>query len=111
MPNKPPEDNSSQPSNSPITVQEIQKQIKDAVKTFGSYSYVDKGPGEVMNMSSIVSPLKTMSPREVGAILVELLKTAHGRIFVEYVVGDFDRMPAQWVEELLAFDKRIKDCY
>jgi hypothetical protein len=51
------------------TAADIMKKIDEAIKMFGSYSFDDKGPDEVMDIDSITAKLKGKPVKEIGTIL------------------------------------------
>ena len=44
-------------------------EIKEAVRQFGSYSYNDKGPTEVMDVDSLVAELRQLAPADAASVL------------------------------------------
>ena len=54
---------------SKITAEEIMKQIDEALRSFGEYTYEDKGAEEVMDVYSIVNSLKEMQTKEILTVL------------------------------------------
>lgn len=93
----------------PITAEEIIKLIKLAVKTFGEYSYHDKGPDEVMDMPAISSRLKVMQPQTVADVLavVRELKD-YGEDFVSSALVDLQNEEGF---DSVFEDERISDLY
>ncbi len=75
----------------PLT-KEIRTKIREAVKEFGSYSYGDKGPHEVMEVGELVDKLKALPEDELRKVHRELNKTEHGEIFVDYVCEPFEKI-------------------
>lgn len=59
-------------------------EIKKALKEFGTYSYNDKGPDEVMDMSTHINKLKALPVEECKSVLLEL---AEGDRYEEMFVG------------------------
>lgn len=51
----------------------IMNEIDDALKQFGEYTFSDKGPDEVMNISSIVRAFEDDDSEEVGKTLKDIL--------------------------------------
>jgi hypothetical protein len=45
------------------------KQIRDALKMFGTYTYDDKGPNEVMDVHVIERELRAMSAEDAASVL------------------------------------------
>jgi len=52
---------------------EIISMLDKAIQKFGTYSYDDKGPYEVMNIDAIVKNLQGKPVKEIGKILSEVL--------------------------------------
>ncbi len=73
----------------PLT-KEIRTKIREAIKEFGSYSYEDKGPHEVMNMGELETKLKKLSGAELKIVFNELGQTKNGAIFNESVYEILD---------------------
>ena len=92
-----------------ITAAEIKKQIKAAIKEFGRYSYVDKGPSEVMNLVPIREAFEAMEPKAVADVLadVRMLKD-FGDQFVAEMLVDLQESPKL---EAIYEDKRISDLF
>jgi len=55
-----------------ITSKEIVEEIKEAISMFGSYTYGDKGPQEVMDIDSIVDRLKELPVEDIITVLTEV---------------------------------------
>jgi hypothetical protein len=86
--------------------------IDKAIQKFGTYSYDDKGPHEVMNMNDIIKFLKNKPLKEIGKILSEVLDNysnySRASYFVNTVIGEFDYLPEEEFEQLLDCDKRFE---
>ena len=52
----------------PITI-EFLKELKGGLKQFGSYTFMDKGPDEVINMAPLERKLKDLDIKTVATIL------------------------------------------
>lgn len=65
-----------------ITAASIKRDIKAAQKEFGKYAYFDKGAREVMDIELYIKEFKKMSTTESARILLEVVKTEAGRVFV-----------------------------
>jgi hypothetical protein len=93
----------------PITAEEIKKLIKEAVKTFGSYSYKDKGPREVMDIDSIVDRFQFMEAEDVVVILFEVRKVKdYGEDFVREILVSLQEVKKM---DQMYSDERISDLY
>jgi hypothetical protein len=86
-----------------MTSKFILSKLKEALEKFGTYSFDDKGPDEVMNTQSIINELKTLSSEQAGLILkeVSLSKNERGKRLAECLVSGLDDMPEEWFENLL----------
>lgn len=91
---------------------ELIEKIDAAIKRFGTYSYDDKGPYEVMNMKEIMTGLQSKPVKEIGKILSEVLDAypVYGRAhsFVCCVIGELDYLPEEEFDELLDSDERFE---
>jgi hypothetical protein len=91
---------------------EIMKKIDEAIKRFGSYSFDDKGPDEVMDIDSVTAKLKGKPVKEIGSILSEILDnysdSKRALRFVECIIGEFDYLPEDEFTELLESDERFE---
>jgi hypothetical protein len=94
------------------TAADIMKKIDEAIKMFGSYSFDDKGPDEVMDIDSITAKLKGKPVKEIGSILSEILDnysdSKRALRFVECIIGEFDYLPEDEFTELLESDERFE---
>ena len=85
-----------------ITSKEIVKQLKTALKKFGEYSFLDKGPSEVMFVDPIVAELRKMSAEDAGKVLKEVAGLhKHGQFLANNLVSDLESMPEDWFNEVL----------
>lgn len=86
-----------------ITSKQILDELQSALKEFGTYSFDDKGPDEVMNLLPIITELKSLTAKQAGLILKEVAssKNERGKRLAESLVSDLDRMPDEWFDELL----------
>lgn len=64
---------------------EILTKIREAVKEFGTYSYEDKGPYEVMDVGELEAKLRELPADEMKIVFNEVGQTKLGAIFTEYV--------------------------
>lgn len=91
---------------------DIMSQIDKSIEMFGSYSFDDKGPWEVMNINSIKKSLSTKSIKEIASILSEILDSYsnYERAFsvVACILGEFDSLPEAEFDELLDSDDRFE---
>lgn len=53
-------------------VTEMLEEIELALKRFGEYTYLDKGPGEVMDVDVFVGEVRQLPVAEAGEVLLEL---------------------------------------
>lgn len=58
-----------------ITPEKLIKEMEDGIKEFGSYSYFDKGPEEVMELGSILKQLNSQTKEEIH----DFLKSVRGK--------------------------------
>jgi hypothetical protein len=73
------------------TIQErVIKELGKALKMFGTYSFDDKGPDEVMNIEQFVTELETMPVADAAVAILEIatMKYSNGRTLrvAEYLV-------------------------
>ena len=91
---------------------DIMSQIDKAIEMFGSYSFDDKGPWEVMDINSIKKNLSTKSIKEIASILSQVLDNYSNYERASYVVncilGEFDSLPEDEFDELLDSDDRFE---
>lgn len=96
----------------------IMKEIDCALSEFGSYTFKDKGPDEVMYISNIKKRLEKKSIREIASILTEVLdnynsvyaniKYDHANSVVNCLIDEFNSLPEEEFEELLSYDSRFE---
>lgn len=58
-----------------ITPNQLIKEMEDGIKEFGSYSYFDKGPSEVMSFVDIENQFKTQTKEEIH----DFVKSVRGK--------------------------------
>lgn len=83
-----------------MTAIDIINATKAALKQFGTYSFDDKGPGEVMHIRQIVAALELMPAPQVAQIILQLASTheledERGRVVASTLVGcmeDWDEL-------------------
>jgi len=89
----------------------IMKKIDTAIEMFGSYSFDDKGPYEVMDIKSIIKDLSAKSLKEMSDILSEVLDnySNYDRALsvVNTIIGEFDYLPEDEFDDLLNSDDRF----
>lgn len=100
---------------SPIAF-DIMKEIDDALIQFGHYTFSDKGPHEVMSISTYSHKLKSKPVKEVAVILTQVLDNyesyssvgnyTHAEDLVNALVGEMDEM--EWFDELFQYDDRFE---
>lgn len=64
----------------------IAQAINDAVKSFGTYAYNDKGPSEVMDLNAILADIRKMPSADVLAELKTVCRMPNMRVDPSYVV-------------------------
>ena len=94
-----------------ITVDNILDELAKALEVFGTYSYDDKGPEEVMYLDEIINQLKKLYAEDAGMILRELCqdKTYYQtnvtnkrcKRLADYLLVCMQDMPDDWFEEVL----------
>ena len=91
-----------------ITAVDIDKQLAAAIKKFGMYSYEDKGPDEIMDLTPIVAHLtETNDVPYVLDVLHELNKKKRNSRLVETIICMLDG----WDEFIDSDDDIIKEYY
>jgi hypothetical protein len=88
----------------------IVTEVKAALRQFGTYTFEDRGPGEVMDMASLVNDLKTLHPGDAADVLCAVLAGAeknkkHGGYleqFVEAALVDLQDVDDGWWDILLS---------
>lgn len=92
-----------------ITSKEIEVEIKKALKQFGEYSYLDKGPDEVMDMDAICKRTEDMSAKQIADVLAEVRKDKEfGDRFVETIL--YNLQDRDGMDDLYS-DRRVSDLY
>ncbi len=51
------------------TINIIKKEVDNAIKKFGTYTYFDKGPYEVMDVGKIISLVINLDPKQISEVL------------------------------------------
>lgn len=83
-----------------FTVKGILKAIDQAIKQFGTYTWGDKGPNEVMLIHEYVNHFMTLEPDVLGPLLVEVGKKGkkdRGEDFVRCIMVEIQEYP-KWDE-------------
>lgn len=109
------EENKNNIKASPLA-HDIMKEIDDALIQFGHYTFSDKGPYEVMSISTYTYKLKSKTVKEVADILTQVLDNyekvssvgsyRHAEDVVNALVGEMDDM--EWFDELFQYDDRFE---
>jgi hypothetical protein len=86
-----------------ITSKDILKQLKSALKQFGTYSFDDKGAHEVMDLDAICAELRSMPAKDAGKVMkqVEAGDKERGQALVDQLASNMDESPEKWFEEVL----------
>lgn len=91
---------------------DIMLKTDEALDRFGKYSFEDKGPWEVMDITSLTNQLKDKTAKDVGSILSKVLDNYNNQNYAKSVVGciigQLDSMPEDWFDELLDSDERFE---
>lgn len=99
-----------------INVDPIAKNIMDktdeALDRFGKYTFEDKGPWEVMDVTTLTNQLKDKTAKDAASILSQVLDNYSNQRYaasiVECIIGQLDSMPNDWFDELLSLDQRFE---
>lgn len=62
-----------------ITVKEILALMRSALKEFGTYTYDDKGPHEVMDIDEIAGRIRALGVEEAATLLKALRASGTGK--------------------------------
>jgi hypothetical protein len=83
----------------------IKKRINKAVKDFGSYSFIDKGPHEVLDYNTLLNELKSLDPEDAIKVIGEVCNyrsDGTGEVISDYFLNDlgvtFDTPPIAKVQ-------------
>ena len=93
--------------------------LDDALKTFGSYTFGDKGPHEVMDIDDIKNSLSKLTIKGIGEVLSQVLDNYEkvssvdggdyeASYLVNTIIGDFDDLSEEDFDELLDCDDRFE---
>lgn len=81
---------------------EIAKQVKAAVKQFGSHSFDDKGPEEVMDLNPLMDEFKKLSQKEKVQVAKDLKKASKETSVLVSLVSDDDKLKPKELNEIVA---------
>ena len=82
-------------------------ELNNALNQFGTYTYQDKGPHEVMYINKYVNDLKSLNMKEIAEILTYILDNHDlGEELVSAIIGDMD--DREDFEELFEYDDRFE---
>jgi hypothetical protein len=87
-----------------MTAENILEKLNEALTKFGTYSFDDKGPHEVMNIGAISDYIKTLSKEDAVAIIKEVIDVegySKRKVLADAIVGDCDNMPEDWFDYVL----------
>lgn len=85
-----------------MTAPDIIKQMKKAIKSFGEYSFEDKGPSEVMDLDPIIESLKSETPGTAKSIIEEVYNhDRFGAILAAELVINLDDTDEEWWDSLM----------
>ena len=94
-----------------MTSEDIIKQMRKALKAFGSYQFEDKGPEEVMDLEPIVAHIRDLSAADARALLAAVYDDSkHGAILATSLVMSLDGENEVWFNALLESEK-LAECY
>lgn len=95
---------------------DIMEEIDDALIQFGHYTFSDKGPWEVMDISTLVYKLKSKPVSEIANILKQVLDNydkiskvgdyKHASKAVSAIISELDNM--EWFDDLFEYDDRFE---
>lgn len=85
------------------------KDLKSALKRFGTYSYYDKGADEVMDINGWMKKLDKLTVKELGTTLSYVLDNhKDSGNLVECIISCSDHREENDFGELLNMDKRFE---
>lgn len=83
-----------------ITSGQILEEMATAIKRFGTYTFDDKGPREVMNVQSIAKKIKAMPKERAARFLKEMIDAEgyEGRNveLANVLAGNCEDMDEEW---------------
>ena len=85
--------------------------LNAALKEFGTYSFDDKGPHEVMSIGILKSDLKAMSAEDALAVLKLMVarKDGRGQVLADAIICSYRNDEVEWLDE--AFNIVEPDTY
>jgi len=85
-----------------ITSDEIVKDLVESLVKYGTYSFDDKGPSEVMDINFIASELREMPAKVAGTLMKEVAaKNIRGEALINCIASCLDDMPDVWFNEMV----------
>lgn len=88
-----------------MTANDILIKMNEALNRFGTYSFDDKGAHEVMDISSIVSHVKSLNKEDAAKLLKEVVDAKgfsdRNKSVADAIMGDCDDMLDEWFEYVL----------
>lgn len=86
-----------------INAEEILVKMNEAIVTFGTYSFMDKGPSEVMDLDSLVDELLEWHSVEGMAEILKKVSehNEYGKKLAEALVSSMDHMIEEEFDKLL----------
>jgi Ca2+-binding EF-hand superfamily protein len=84
--------------------------IKEGIRSFGSYTYQDKGAREVMDVEYFANTYRSLGAEMTQHILLKICEFKDAEPFCYSVIASLEDLPEeQW--DLLMSDSRIADLY
>ena len=88
-----------------MTPEDVLIKITETLTRFGTYSFDDKGPHEVMDIFSITNYIKSLSKEKAAKFLKEIVDSEgysnRNKKVANSIVGDCDDMSDEWFEYVL----------
>ena len=88
-----------------MTPKNVLTEMTEALKKFGTRSFDDKGPHEVMKMSSITNYVKSLSKEDASEFIKEIVDSQgysdRNKEVANAIVVDCDNMSSEWFEYVL----------
>lgn len=88
-----------------MTPKNVLNQMEESLKRFGTHNFDDKGPSEVMNISSISTHLKSVSKEEAVEFIKEIVDSQgyfdRNKKVANEILVYCDDMPYEWFEYVL----------
>ena len=96
-----------------MTAQDIRNLVDAGIKEFGTHSYFDKGPDEVMDTNAIVEHLNQLPVEQTKAILIELLdddtEDERYKTLLSFMLMDMQTIPQDRWDELM--DSKLEEVF